>query len=132
MNSMPRTPPHSAIREISTRDGAPSPHSLIHMNRAGRVKIAPAATDSPAEPMVCTILFSNMESLFNMTRMTPMDITAAGMDADTVMPTLRPRYALAAPNSTARSIPRIMDTPVISGTTLSAGINGLKPFSSFM
>ena len=87
----PNTPPHSAISAISTREGAPSPQSLIHINRAGRVKIAPAATDSPAEPMVCTMLFSKMESLLRMTRITPMEITAAGMDADTVIPTRRPR-----------------------------------------
>ena len=86
MNSTPSTPPQRAIREISTSDGAPTPQSLIHINKAGSVKIAPAATDSPAEPMVCTMLFSRMESRF-----TPMDITAAGMDADTVIPTRNPR-----------------------------------------
>ena len=91
MNSTPSTPPQRAIREISTSDGAPTPQSLIHINKAGSVKIAPAATDSPAEPMVCTMLFSRMESRFNITRITPMDITAAGMDADTVIPTRNPR-----------------------------------------
>ena len=52
----------------------------------------------------------------------PMEITAAGMDADTVMPTRRPRYALAPPKITARIAPRTMDTTVSSGITLSAGI----------
>ena len=40
--------------------------------------MAPAATDSLAEPMVCTMLFSRMESLLRITRITPMEITAAG------------------------------------------------------
>ena len=53
--------------------------------------MAPAATDSPAEPMGWTMLFSKMESRRRILRMTPMEITAAGMDAETVMPTRRPR-----------------------------------------
>lgn len=55
------------------------------------MKIAPAATDSPAEPMVWTMLFSRMESRLKMKRMAPIESTAAGMDAETVMPTRRPR-----------------------------------------
>ena len=47
--------------------------------------------DSPAEPMVCTMLFSRMESRFRIFRITPIEITAAGMDAETVIPTRRPR-----------------------------------------
>ena len=42
-----------------------------------------------------------------------MDTTAVGIDADTVIPTLRPRYALAAPNTTASNIP--ITTDVIVG-----------------
>ena len=96
------------------------------MNSAGSVKIAPAARDSPAEPMVCTILFSNMESLRRILRMMPMEMTAAGMDAETVMPTFRPRYALAPPNTIARSAPMITAVTVNSGIILSAGTNGLN------
>ena len=87
--------------------------------------MAPAARDSPAEPMVWTMLFSRMESFLRMNRMTPIDRTAAGMDAEMVIPTRSPRYALAAPKTTARRIPRMMEVTVISGTTLSAGMNGL-------
>ena len=36
-------------------------------------------------------LFSRMESFFKITRITPMEITAAGMEADTVIPTLSPK-----------------------------------------
>ena len=56
------------------------------------------------------------------TRMTPIAITAAGMDAETVIPTRSPRYALAAPNTTAKITPIAIDVTVISGVTFSAGI----------
>ena len=59
-----------------------------------------------------------------------MEITAAGIEADTVMPTRSPRYAFAPPNSTASRAPMIIDVTVSSGTTLSAGINGLNSFLS--
>ena len=65
--------------------------SFAHKNNAGIVKIAPAAKDSPAEPTVCTILLSKTESFRIMTRITPMDITAAGIDAETVIPTRNPK-----------------------------------------
>ena len=55
------------------------------------MKIAPAASDSPAEPIVWTMLLSRMEFFFMILRITPMEITAAGMEADTVIPTRRPR-----------------------------------------
>lgn len=60
-----------------------------------------------------------------MTRMTPMEMTAAGMEADIVMPTRSPRYALAAPKTTARMIPSMMAVGVNSGMALSAGTKGL-------
>ena len=112
----------AAMIAISTREGVLVPHSEAHRKSAGIVKMAPAATDSPAEPMVCTILFSNTESFFRMTRMTPMEITAAGIDADTVIPTRSPRYALAPPKRMAKRIPKITDVAVNSGTVFSAGI----------
>ena len=59
-------------------------------------------------------------------RMIPIEITAAGIDADTVIPTRSPRYAFAPPNKIARTIPRITDVTVNSGTTLSLGIKGLN------
>ena len=58
--------------------------------------------------------------------MTVIEITAAGMEADTVSPTLRPRYAFAAPKTTASTMPSMSDAGVISVVTLSAGIYGLK------
>ena len=44
----------------------------------------------PAEPIVCTRLLSKMEFFRMITRITPMEITAAGMDAETVIPTRNP------------------------------------------
>ena len=60
--------------------------------------------------------------------MIPIEITAAGMEAETVIPTRSPRYALAAPNTIARRIPIKSAVTVNSGTTLSAGIYGLNSF----
>ena len=54
----------------------------------------------------------------------PIEITAAGIEADIVMPTRRPRYAFAAPKTTASSTPKTIEVTVNSGTILSAGING--------
>ena len=55
-----------------------------------------------------------------------MEMTAAGIDAETVIPTRSPRYAFAAPNMTASKIPVIIDVTVNSGVTFSAGIYGLN------
>ena len=57
---------------------------------AGNVKITPAASDSPAEAAVCTMLFSRMFEVLNIRRMA-IEITAAGIEADTVRPTFKPR-----------------------------------------
>ena len=65
--------------------------SFAHKNNTGSVKMAPAASDSPAEPIVCTILLSNMEFFLKMTLKTAIEITAAGIEAETVIPTLKPR-----------------------------------------
>ena len=98
------------------------PHSFAHINKTGSVKIHPAARDSPAEPMVCTILFSKIESLRISTRITAIEITAAGMEAEMVIPTRKPKYALAPPNSTASSTPTITAVTVSSKGFLSAAI----------
>ena len=67
------------------------------------------------------------------TRITPIEITAAGMDADTVIPTLSPKYAFAAPNTIANNTPIITDVTVNSGVTFSAGTYGLNSsFISFL
>ena len=130
MKSTPKTPPQSAISVISTRLGIEQRPSSAQRNSAGIVKIAPAASDSPAEPMVCTMLLSRMEFLRMIMRITPIDITAAGIEAETVIPTRSPRYALAAPKITASKTPIIMEVTVSSGMTLSAGMYGLN--SSFL
>ena len=62
---------------------------------AGIVTPTPNAMDSPAEPAVCAMLFSRMvASLAPKTRNTlnsVMEMTATGMDALTVSPTLSTR-----------------------------------------
>ena len=58
---------------------------------AGMVKMMPAAKDSPAEAAVCTKLDSKIDFLRNMPRRIPIAITAAGIEAETVMPAFRPR-----------------------------------------
>jgi len=131
MKNTPRRPPINAITVISRILGLSILPSAAHKNKAGSVKIAPAARDSPAEPMVCTRLLSKMEFFFIITRMTPIEITAAGIDADTVIPTRNPRYAFAAPNTTARRTPIIMDVTVSSGVTFSGAIYGLNSCFSF-
>ena len=68
------------------------------------------------------MLFSKIESLLKIKRIIPIEITAAGIEAETVIPTRRPKYALAPPNNTANKIPIITDVTVSSGITLSAGI----------
>jgi hypothetical protein len=54
------------------------------------VKITPAASASPADADVCTMLFSRMFDSANR-RSTAIEITAAGIDADTVRPANSPR-----------------------------------------
>ena len=58
---------------------------------AGTVKITPAASDSPALAMVCTALFSRMLTSLNRLRRISIDMTAAGMLAETVIPAYKPR-----------------------------------------
>ena len=54
------------------------------------MKITPAANDSPADAAVWTILFSKIFDFLNYDN-TPIDITAAGIEAETVIPANRPR-----------------------------------------
>ena len=51
--------------------------------------MTPAASDSPAEPVVCTILFSRMVERPKARRML-MESTEMGMEAETVSPARRP------------------------------------------
>jgi len=117
----PITPPIIEMVEILAMLGF-----VFHRKSAGIVKITPAARDSPAEAMVCTKLFSRIESLLKIPLTIPMETTAAGIEALTVIPTLRPKYALAAPNITERIIPRINEKVVISAMKRSAGMYGIN------
>ena len=74
---------------------------------AGIVNTTPPATDSPAEPIVCTMLFSRIvepPSLLS----TEMASTAIGIDALTVRPARRPRYTVEAP----KIRPKITPMPI--------------------
>src|SRR5437867_11409149 len=94
--------------------------------RAGIVKITPAARASPEEAAVCTMLFSRMFDS-RKRRSTAIEITAAGMDDDTVIPANRPRYALAPASTAATTTERTTALTVISGTLNSAGMTGRGP-----
>jgi hypothetical protein len=87
-------PPSKESKKILNGDGG-SPKR----NKAGTVKITPAARPSPTEAIVCTILFSKIDALLKKIFSIAIEITAAGMDADTVVPTFKPRYALPTPNT---------------------------------
>ena len=52
INTIPRSPPLIHTRAIVKYPGGVPAPSAAHMNTAGSVKIAPAARDSPAEPIV--------------------------------------------------------------------------------
>ena len=80
---------------------------------AGKVNITPAANDSPADAEVCTKLCSRILEFFkNLIKL--IDIIAAGIDADTVMPANRPRYVLADDNIIENNIPRTIALSVSS------------------
>ena len=76
------------------------------------VNITPAASDSPAEAAVCTMLFSRIFDFLNILSM-PIEITAAGMEAETVIPANNPKYAFAPAKTMDSMIPKIMDLKVI-------------------
>ena len=84
------------------------------------VKITPAATDSPAEPIVCTMLVSRIVPRRS-TRKMATAMTAAGIEALTVSPTRSPRYAFAAPKTTAIRMPMTTALTVNSAIDCDAG-----------
>jgi hypothetical protein len=65
------------------------------MMMAGIVTPTPKAMDSPAEPAVCTMLFSRMVALrppiLEKMRKSVMEMTATGIEALTVRPTFSTR-----------------------------------------
>src|SRR4030095_14460586 len=90
---------------------------------AGTVKTTPPAIDSPADPIVWTMLFSRIgdpPSFFN----TEIASTAIGIDALTVSPARRPRYTVDAPNSRPKSDPRMMARAVNSAGDCEALVYG--------
>src|ERR1700723_4149075 len=103
MNSTPNHPPSSASGKIRQNvNSDPNPKNIS----AGIVNITPAASDSPADPVVCTMLFSRIVERPNARRIL-MDKTEIGMDADTVSPARNPTYTVTAPKSSPNNPPRI-------------------------
>src|SRR5947208_464178 len=93
---------------------------------AGIVNTTPPATDSPADPIVWTMLFSRMvepPSFFN----TEIASTAIGIDALTVRPARSPRYTVDAPKSSPNSTPMTTALRVNSAGDWFAGTYGWKP-----
>ena len=88
---MPRIPP--STETIITRIGSMSYPRIMS---AGIVAPTPNAIDSPADPAVWTILFSRIvlrraPKTPEIARKTVIEITATGIEAETVIPTLRKR-----------------------------------------
>src|SRR5688500_11831908 len=87
------------------------------------VKTTPPASDSPAEPIVWTMLFSRIVDPPSFLR-TEIARTAIGIDALTVKPARRPRYTVDAPKSSPKSAPRMMALIVNSAGDWEAGTYG--------
>ena len=85
------------------------------MNKAGRVKIAPATIAPEHEPIDCTITFSPRAFLRPRALDSPTAMIAIGIAASNTCPTLRPRYAAAAEKMTVMISPRVTDHGVTSG-----------------
>ncbi len=87
---IPSNPPSKA-----TSITRPISRSKPRIMMAGIVTPKPKAMDSPAEPAVCTMLFSRIVAsrppIFDHIRNSASEITATGMDALTVSPTLSTR-----------------------------------------
>src|ERR1700730_1863936 len=116
MNSTPSHPPSSASEKTRKKENPePNPRKI----RAGIVNITPAASDSPAEPVVCTMLFSRIVERPNARRML-IDSTEIGIDADTLSPARTPTYTVTAPNSKPNSAPRTTARTVNSLSVSSA------------
>ena len=90
MKRTPNRPPKRAITLTCITSTTMVGSCRCQMKSAGSVKITPAASDSPAEPTVCTMLVSRIVPLL-MARKMATAITAAGMEALTVRPTRSPR-----------------------------------------
>src|SRR5918996_1099452 len=95
---------------------------------AGTVKTTPAATDSPADPIVWTMLFSRIVEPPSFLS-TEIASTAIGIDALTVRPARKPRYTVDAPKIRPKTAPRTMALMVNSGGDCEAGTYGLNVVS---
>jgi hypothetical protein len=97
---------------------------------AGIVTPTPKAIDSPAEPAVCTMLFSRIVASrrpnFENSRKRVMEMTATGIEALTVNPTFSTRYSDDAPNTIPRNVPTISGKTVSSRILTPAGMYGRK------
>ena len=113
--STPNNPPASASRKMRVYSSG-KPRKIS----AGNVKTTPAAMDSPAEPVVCTMLFSRMVDLPSHLKML-IESTAMGMEALTVNPARSARYTETAPKTTPSSAPTTTARSVNSGTLASVG-----------
>ena len=93
---------------------------------AGMVTPTPKAIDSPAEPVVCTMLFSRIvarrkPAIRENKRNSVIDSTATGIEAETVMPTLSTRYSDEAPKMIPSTAPTSTADQVNSGRRASSG-----------
>src|SRR6185503_61670 len=97
---------------------------------AGILTPTPKAIDSPADPAVCTMLFSRIVAsrmpALPSRRKRLMEITATGMEALTVSPTFNTSHSDDAPNTIPSNVPTINGSNVNSRTCTLAGIYGLK------
>jgi len=87
------------------------------------VKITAPATDSPAEAMVWTMLFSRMLDVFIRLN-TIIEIKAAGIEPAMVRAIFSPKKVVEAAKTMARKIPNMITRGVTSGKILDAGTNG--------
>ena len=85
----------------------------------------PAAIDSPAEPVVWTMLFSRIVERPSV-RKNATESTAIGIEAETVRPILSARYTLEAAKTSPSSAPRISARTVSSAGDWLGGTNGSK------
>jgi hypothetical protein len=87
---------------------------------AGSVNTTPDASDSPAEPIVWTMLFSRIVEPPRRLS-TAMASTAIGIDALTVSPARKPRYTVEAPKIRPKMAPITMALMVNSAGDCVAG-----------
>src|SRR6266540_7526535 len=90
---------------------------------AGIVNTTPADTESAADPVVCTMLFSRIDARPR-ARKIVIESTAMGIDALTVSPILRARYTFDAPKISPSSTPSVSARGVSSAGVCEAGTYG--------